>query len=53
MVDTHVYVPEDLLEWAKMQDEGFAPMVRRLLRHERELRHPYREAVSPYTPPPH
>src|SRR5262245_31017186 len=36
MVDTHLYVPPDLLEWAKGQPEGFAPLVRRLLTAERD-----------------
>lgn len=31
MVDTHLYLPQDLLDWAKEQPEGFAPLVRRLL----------------------
>jgi hypothetical protein len=35
MVDTHLFVPADLLEWAKSQDEGFSALVRRLLRSER------------------
>jgi hypothetical protein len=36
MVDTHLHMPADLLEWAKQTPEGFAPLVRRLLRQERE-----------------
>ena len=31
MVDTHLFVPPYLLDWAKVQPEGFAGMVRRLL----------------------
>lgn len=31
MVDTHVYLPENLLEWAKHQPGGFARLVRALL----------------------
>lgn len=38
MVDTHLYLPEDLLEWAKDQPEGFAGLVRALLREEHRRR---------------
>jgi hypothetical protein len=38
MVDTHLYLPADLLDWAKAQPEGFAPLVRALLARERERR---------------
>ena len=36
MVDTHLHLPDDLLAWAKQQPEGFAGLVRRLLREEYE-----------------
>jgi hypothetical protein len=36
--DTHVLIPPDLLEWAKEQPEGFAGLVRALLREERRRR---------------
>jgi hypothetical protein len=35
MVDTHIFLPPDLLEWAKQHTEGLAPLVRRLLAQER------------------
>ena len=38
MVDTHLFVPADLLIWAKAQEEGFASLVRALLRTERQRR---------------
>ena len=38
MVDTHIFVPPHLLEWAKVQPEGFAGLVRALLREEYRLR---------------
>lgn len=38
MIDTHVFMPEDLLEWMKQQPEGFAGLVRRLGAEERERR---------------
>jgi hypothetical protein len=34
MVDTHIHVPPYLLDWAKVQPEGFAGLVRRLLKQE-------------------
>jgi hypothetical protein len=34
MVDTHIHVDPDLLEWAKQKPEGFAGLVRRLLQQE-------------------
>lgn len=43
MVDTHLFLPADLLEWAKHQAEGFAPLVRHLLAQERARL----EAASP------
>lgn len=36
MVDTHLYLPEDLLEWAKHQEGGFANLVRQLLHEARQ-----------------
>lgn len=36
--DTHVLIPPDLLEWAKRQPEGFAGLVRALLRTEHARR---------------
>ena len=36
--DTHVLIPPDLLEWAKDQPEGFAGLVRALLREEHRRR---------------
>jgi hypothetical protein len=38
MRDTHIHLPEDLLDWAKSQPEGLAPLVRDLLIAERERR---------------
>jgi hypothetical protein len=38
MVDTHLYIEPGLLEWAKQQPEGFAPLVRSLLAAERQRR---------------
>jgi len=38
MVDTHIFLPPDLLEWAKHQEEGLAGLVRRLLMQERHRR---------------
>ena len=38
MVDTHLYFPADLLEWAKRQPEGFAPLMRQLAAAERQRR---------------
>ena len=35
MVDTHIHLPADLLEWAKHQPERLSPMIRRLLTEER------------------
>jgi len=42
VVQTHVYVPEDLFEWAKHQKEGFSALMRRLLAEEyaRQTKHP-------------
>jgi hypothetical protein len=34
LVDTHIHVDPDLLEWAKQKPEGFAGLVRRLLQQE-------------------
>jgi hypothetical protein len=34
MVDTHIHVEPHLLEWAKQKPEGFAGLVRRLLKQE-------------------
>jgi hypothetical protein len=36
--DTHILIPPYLLEWAKDQPEGFAGLVRALLRMEHERR---------------
>jgi hypothetical protein len=36
--DTHVLIPPYLIEWAKDQPEGFAGLVRALLRTEHERR---------------
>lgn len=36
--DTHVLIPPELLEWAKQQPEGFAGLVRALLREEHKRR---------------
>jgi len=38
MRDTHVHLPEDLLEWAKQQPEGLAALMRALLSAERKRR---------------
>jgi hypothetical protein len=38
MVDTHLFLPAELLEWAKVQPEGFAPLVRQLLITEQQCR---------------
>jgi hypothetical protein len=38
VVQSHVYVPEDLFEWAKHQEEGFSALVRKLLLEERKRR---------------
>ena len=38
MTDTHIFLPTDLLEWAKYQDEGLAGLVRALLARERQTR---------------
>ena len=38
--DTHIMIPPDLLEWAKQQPEGFAGLVRALLREEYKRRTP-------------
>jgi hypothetical protein len=46
MVDTHLYLPPDLLDWAKAQEEGFAPLVRRVLTAERQRRE--RMAARPH-----
>jgi len=35
MVDTHIHLPAELLEWAKHQPERLSPMIRRLLTEER------------------
>lgn len=35
MVNTHVHLPAELVEWAKHQPERLSPMVRRLLTEER------------------
>ncbi len=39
MVNTHVHLPEELVEWAKHQPEKLSPMVRRLLAEERRKQH--------------
>jgi len=31
MMDTHLYLPPDLVEWAKHTPEGFTGMMRRLI----------------------
>ena len=36
MMDTHLYLPPDLVEWAKHTPEGFTGMMRRLIREEYE-----------------
>jgi hypothetical protein len=36
VVQTHVYIPEDLFAWAKHQKEGFSALMRRLLAEEYE-----------------
>ena len=36
MVDTHLFLPEALLEWAKHHPEGFAGLIRRLLAQEQQ-----------------
>jgi hypothetical protein len=36
LVDTHIHVDPDLLEWAKQKPEGFAGLMRRLLKQEYE-----------------
>lgn len=38
LANTHVYIPVDLLEWAKRQPEGFTGLVRHLLAEERARR---------------
>jgi len=38
MADTHVHLPPDLLEWAKEQPGGLAPLMRELLTAERARR---------------
>jgi hypothetical protein len=38
MVDTHIHMPEDLLEWCKRQPEGFAGLVRMLCTLEKHRR---------------
>jgi hypothetical protein len=38
MEDTHVFLPPDLKEWAKHQEEGLANLVRGLLVRERKHR---------------
>jgi hypothetical protein len=32
----HIFLPEDLAEWAKNQDEGLSGLIRRLLAAERQ-----------------
>jgi hypothetical protein len=36
MIDTHIYLEPDLVEWAKRQEGGLAGLVRRLLQQERD-----------------
>ena len=36
MVDTHIFMPEDLADWAKAQPNGMAALVRELLRKARK-----------------
>ena len=36
VVQTHVYIPADLVEWAKQHKEGMSGLMRRLLAQERE-----------------
>jgi hypothetical protein len=38
VVQSHVYIPEDLFEWAKHQEEGFSALVRKVLAAERKRR---------------
>lgn len=38
MVATHIFFPADLLDWAKAQPEGLAPLLRQLLSVERRKR---------------
>jgi hypothetical protein len=38
MEEIHVFLPPDLKEWAKHQEEGFAHLVRTLLAGERKRR---------------
>ena len=36
--NTHVLLPQDLIDWAKSQPEGLSGLVRRLLTAERQRR---------------